>query len=99
MPRIDRPVSRRQSLWLLFAAIATFAPLTAHMPLWLSLGAGATLAWRALLSWQGWRLPARWLLILLVIAGTLGVFLEYRSLFGRIPGIALLLIFLSLKLL
>jgi transglutaminase-like putative cysteine protease len=99
MARIDRPVSRRQSLWLLLAAIATCAPLTAHMPLWLSLGAGATLLWRGLLSWQGWRLPARWLLILLVAIGSLGVFLEYRSLFGRTPGIALLLIFLSLKLL
>ena len=99
MARLDRPVSRRQSLWLLLAAIATLAPLSIHLPPWLSFGAGAALLWRGLISWRGWRLPARRLLIPLVIAGSLGVFLEYRSLFGRTPGIALLVIFLSLKLL
>jgi len=44
-------------------------------------------------------LPPRWLLVLLVIAGTAGVFLQYRTILGRTPGIALLVIFLSLKLL
>lgn len=99
MARLDRPVSRRQSLWLLLAATATLAPLSIHLPLWLSFGAGAALLWRGLISWRGWRLPARWLLIPLVIAGSLAVFVEYRSLFGRTPGIALLVLFLSLKLL
>ncbi len=98
MARIDRPVSRRQSMWLLLAAVTAFAPLTPHMPLWLSAVAGAAFAWRALLSWRAARLPPRWLLLLLVMLGTLGVFLEYRSLFGRTPGIALLLVFLALKL-
>jgi transglutaminase-like putative cysteine protease len=37
--------------------------------------------------------------VLLVIAGTAGVFLQYRTILGRTPGIALLLVFLALKLL
>ncbi len=98
MARLDRPVSRRQSQWLLLAAVTAFAPLAMHMPMWLALCAGAAFAWRAWLIQRGGRLPPRWLLVLLVIAGSLGVFFEYRSLFGRTPGIALLLIFLSLKL-
>ena len=68
------------------------------MPLWLALFASAAFVWRGWLTQRGGRLPPRWLLVLLVVAGSLGVFFEYRSLFGRTPGIALLLIFLSLKL-
>lgn len=98
MARLDRPVSRRQSLWLLLAAVTAFAPLAAHMPVWLALFAGAAFVWRGWITQRGGRLPPRWLLVLLVVAGSLGVFFEYRSLFGRTPGIALLLIFLSLKL-
>jgi len=37
--------------------------------------------------------------VLLVIAGTVGVFLQYRTILGRTPGIALLVVFLALKLL
>lgn len=98
MARLDRPVSRRQSQWLLLAAVTAFAPLTTHMPVWLAVFAGAAFVWRGWLIQRGGRLPPRWLLVLLVVAGSLGVFFEYRSLFGRTPGIALLLIFLSLKL-
>ena len=41
-------------------------------------------------------MPPRWLLVLLVIAGTAGVFLQYRTILGRTPGIALLVVFLAL---
>ncbi len=99
MARINRPVSRRQSWWLLATALAAFLPLTQQLPLWLSLAAGAAFAWRGLLTWRQWRLPPRWLLIILVVAGTAGVFYQYRSLVGRTPGVALLAVFLALKLL
>jgi transglutaminase-like putative cysteine protease len=98
MARLERPITRRQSLWLLAAAVTAFTPLARHMPFWLSVFAVAAFAWRGWLTQRGGRLPARWLLVLLATAGCAGVFIEYRSLFGRTPGIALLLIFLSLKL-
>jgi hypothetical protein len=75
------------------------APLAPHVPLWLALAAAGAFAWRALLTWRHWRLPPRWLLVILVIAGTAGVFLQYRTILGRTPGIALLVVFLALKLL
>ena len=90
MARANRPVSRRQAWWLLAGALAAFIPLTQQIPLWLTLAAGAAFAWRAALTWRQWRLPPKWLLVLLVIAGTAGVFLQYRSIVGRTPGIALL---------
>ncbi|MCX7154969.1 MAG: DUF3488 and DUF4129 domain-containing transglutaminase family protein [Rhodocyclales bacterium] len=99
MARTNRPVSRRQAWWLLATALAASLPLAPQVPLWLSLAAGAVFSWRAALTWRQWHLPPRWLLVLLVIAGTVGVFLQYRTTMGRTPGIALLVVFLSLKLL
>lgn len=99
MARTNRPVSRRQTWWLLASALAAGAPLVPQVPLWLSLAAGTAFCWRAALTWRQWRLPPRWLLVLLVAAGTAGVFLQYRTILGRTPGIALLVVFLVLKLL
>ncbi|MCX7167065.1 MAG: DUF3488 and DUF4129 domain-containing transglutaminase family protein [Rhodocyclales bacterium] len=99
MARLNRPVSRRQAWWLLATALAAGLPLTPQLPLWLSLAAGAAFSWRAALTLRQWHLPPRWLLVLLVIGGTTGVFLQYRTILGRTPGIALLVVFLALKLL
>ncbi|MFH1872582.1 MAG: DUF3488 and DUF4129 domain-containing transglutaminase family protein [Pseudomonadota bacterium] len=99
MARANRPVSGRQAWWLLATALAAGAPLAPQVPLWLSLAAASAFAWRAALTWRQWHLPPRWLLILLVMAGTVGVFLQYRTIMGRTPGIALLVVFLALKLL
>lgn len=57
----------------------------------------ATFVWRGWLAWRGQALPARWLLILLVFAGSGGVILQFRTLFGQNPGVALLILFLALK--
>lgn len=99
MARLDRPVSGRQGSWLLAAALAATLPLVPYLPSWLILAAGIVFTWRALLLWRHHRLPPRFLPPLLALAGSIGVFIEYRSLLGRTPGIALLVIFLGLKLL
>ena len=88
-----------QSWWLFIAAIAALLPLVQHIPQWLTLTAATGMLWRAWLIWRAGRLPPRWLLFLLVIAGCGAVAIEYRSLFGRNPGLALLIILLALKLL
>lgn len=99
MARFNRPISRRQAWWLLATALAAGLPLAQQVPLWLALASACALVWRAVITWRNWRLPPRWLLVLLVIAGAAGVFLHYRTILGRTPGIALLVVFLSLKLL
>lgn len=99
MARRDRPVSQRQAWWLIATALAALLPLTLHLPPWLIAASVGTMAVRALILWRQWHLPPRWLLILLVIAGTTAVWWQYRSVFGRVPGVALLAVFLALKLL
>ena len=59
----------------------------------------ALFAWRAYLGYARLELPNRWLLFLIAMGASIGVFLGYRSIFGRDAGVALLVIMLGLKLL
>jgi transglutaminase-like putative cysteine protease len=93
------PLSRRQTLWLLLAALAAAAPLTPHFPAWLLAGAAAAFLIRAWILWRNAALPSRWMLTLSAFACAVGIHLQYRSLFGKDPGVALLIGFIALKLL
>jgi transglutaminase-like putative cysteine protease len=93
------PLAPVQTWWLLAAGIAAFAPLSPQVPLWLAALTSLAFLWRTALAWQRQPLPTHWVLILIAIASAGGIFLEYRTLFGQRAGVALLLIFIALKLL
>jgi len=95
--RLTTAITARQSLWLIASAMVTAAPLMPKLPVWLLVIIALLFLWRALIWWQGERLPPRWLIftIMVIVIGATGYF--YRSLFGREPGVALLLAFLVLK--
>lgn len=80
-------------------ALLTLLPDYRFAPPWLAFVVGLIFLWRMIVWWRHAALPPRWLLTLLVVAGSIGVFLSYRQFFGKDPGIALLILFLSLKLL
>jgi transglutaminase-like putative cysteine protease len=87
-------------LALLIAGSAlTVASHTLWLPVWFSIAAGALLCWRALIAIRGISLPPRWALVLLTLATAIGVFLSYRTIMGRDPGVTLLVMLLFLKLL
>lgn len=92
-------LGRAQSLWLLLAAAATCAPLLPTLPLWIGTLAALLLLARAFLWWRRLALPPRWLLAMLTLGGAAGVAATYHTPFGREPGVALLVLFLALKLL
>ena len=92
-----QPLSQAQTWWLFACGLAAFAPLVPQVPIWLAGLTAAIFVWRAGLAWWHQALPTRWVLVLVTVAGTAGVFLEYRTLFGQRAGVALLLIFLALK--
>ena len=83
--------------WLLAVAATTSAPHASHLPLWLSVLAGGVFAWRFWLWQKNGQLPSRWLLGLLVVGGVAGIVWEFRTLFGRDAGVALLVFFMALK--
>ena len=92
-------LTRSQELWLFGCAVLTLLPDVEHTPIWLTLAVGTAIAWRVAIWWRRAALPPRWLLSFLVAAGSAGIFLTFRQFFGKDPGIALLILFLALKLL
>lgn len=85
--------------WVFAGALATTLPHAGHQPLWVTAMAASLFLW-AFLRWQKQAaLPVRWLLVALVVAVCGAVLLQYRTLFGRDAGVALLLLFSALKLL
>ncbi|QDX79821.1 hypothetical protein B9N43_00175 [Denitratisoma sp. DHT3] len=92
------PITQRQVLWLAAAALAVGLPLTPYLPLWLSGLAGLALIGRGWLLWRRIPPPPHWMLNLVAVAALIGVGLEYRTIIGKNPGIALLTLFLALKL-
>ena len=83
---------------VLIAGLAiVLAPHALRAPLWLTLLTVALVGWRAAaLSYRS-LLPSTGLRLAIVAAGMLGVWLEYRAIFGRTPGIMLLMLFSGLK--
>ena len=91
-----RPDLRSFTLLSLGVA-ATLALHLPHLPLWLPLPLSLLIAWRWLGFSRGRRFPAL-LRYALVLALPLGVIAAYGTLFGRLPGAALAVGLLVLKL-
>ena len=83
--------------WLLAVALVTAGPHVEHLPWWLSLLVAVTLLWRAWLWRQHRRLPPRWALSLLVLGMIGAIGWQFRTLFGKDAGVALLVVFMALK--
>jgi transglutaminase-like putative cysteine protease len=89
----------RHLFWLLAGVTLVAAPHSPRLPWWLNLIALILIAWRVYLGLSERALPKKWLLALFVVCGLFGVYFTYRTIFGRDSGVALLVLFLSLKLL
>jgi transglutaminase-like putative cysteine protease len=94
-----RPVSTRDLAWLTGSLLLVIGPHAPRAPWWLLLLTACLFAWRYYCAVNRSPLPVRWLVIAIAAAAMAGVWLEYRTLFGRQPGIVLLALFAGLKLL
>jgi transglutaminase-like putative cysteine protease len=104
MPRLPFTTTLQQlprdtrDTWFLLLVIAwTITPHGEHLPLWCSAAAVALLAWRGHIAWHAQPLPSRWWLLGLLIAAVAATLLSYRSVFGREPGVTLVVVLLALK--
>jgi transglutaminase-like putative cysteine protease len=91
-------LSQQQVFWLCAAAAGAFAPLTPWLPWWLSVVSALALVWRGFLLWRRIKLPPMWIVNLMAVSGAIGVSMHYRTLLGKDAGVALLALFLALKL-
>lgn len=73
-------------------------PHALRAPWWVGLLTLALYGWRTLVFVWRRPLPAHWLLLATALVAMFGVWTEYRTIFGRVPAIVLLLLFSGLKL-
>jgi transglutaminase-like putative cysteine protease len=99
MTDAKQPIASRHVLWLLLALAMVVVPHASHLPWWAIALVAALIAWRGYLGYARLAMPNRWLLLPVAVAVVVGVFLNYRALFGREAGVALLLVMIGLKLL
>ena len=99
MKRPDWQLSRNGLFWVLFAFAAVLLLHVDHLPAWIAALAGLAVVWR-LLEYRGTVPFPPWPLKAVLVAGCMaGLLLEYRSLLGLEPMLAMLMAGFALKLL
>jgi transglutaminase-like putative cysteine protease len=89
---------RRDTLVLMAATALAMMPHVPHLPGWCSAGFFVLFIWRLGLIFSGRGLPGRGVRLVAAAACTAGVIAQYDTVFGRDAGVALLVLFLGLKL-
>jgi protein-glutamine gamma-glutamyltransferase len=94
----SRDLDRADVLWLIGAYIFVLAPHFDRQPLWYGLPIVALLIWRALIATRGWHYAPSIVLTLFVLAAGFATWREHGRLYGRDPGVMLLLGMVAMKL-
>jgi len=89
---------RRDTLFMMGATALAVLPQLPHLPAWCSIGFFVLFLWRLGLVFSGRGLPGAPIRLAAAAACTAGVLAQYDTLFGREAGVALLVLFLGLKL-
>jgi transglutaminase-like putative cysteine protease len=90
---------QRDQALLLIAVAMVVAPHFEHLPLWSTVVIGLVWIWRAWLAQSLRPAPGRITMVLLLVAGTLAVWIEHGTLFGRDASVNFLLVLIALKVL
>lgn len=94
-----QPASRSTIHWVLASTTLVLLPHMLHMPAWISIAIAVMLAWRFVIIRSEYELPGQILINAIMLSMTFGVYLDFGSVFGRNPGVALMVSMLSLKML
>lgn len=90
---------RRDTLFLMGAIALAVLPQAPHLPVWIPIAFAMLFLWRLNIVFSGRTLPAFWVRAVGAAACLAAVFAQYQSLVGREQGVAMLTLFLGLKLL
>jgi hypothetical protein len=94
-----RLASTRDLVLLVASLLLVILPHAQRAPWWLTLLTLCLYIWRIHYSLNPAPLPSRWLVYGFAVVAMLGVWMEFRTIFGRQPGILLLMLFSGLKVL
>ncbi len=99
--KMTRPMSRDKAdtLFLLAACALVLAQHAMHLPWWTTASCTLLLLWRGWITFRGNRMPPRWVLVPISILAMAGVYMTYRTFFGREAGVTMLALLLTFKLL
>ncbi|MBS1248073.1 MAG: transglutaminase protein, partial [Proteobacteria bacterium] len=97
--RPEEPLTRAALAWLLAALALAVAPHAQELPVWLTVLFAGLVGWRGFIAFRDQALPPRWLLLIVAVLAGAGVLIDYRTLFGRDAGVALLTAMTACKLL
>jgi transglutaminase-like putative cysteine protease len=89
---------RRDTLFLMGAIALAVLPQLSQLPAWCAAGFAVLFLWRLGLVFSGHRLPGPVVRLAAAAAAIAGVLAQYDTLLGREAGVALLVLFLGLKL-
>jgi transglutaminase-like putative cysteine protease len=96
----EAPKLEPRNLFLLFAGLVlAVSPHVSRLPWWVNAWIACIFAWRVFAVLTGARMPHRAWLVALCIGGLIGVFVTFRTIFGRDAGVTLLVLLMSMKLL
>lgn len=90
---------RRDTLFLMATIALAVLPHVAYLPLWVVLTFALTFGWRLAIVFSGHEMPASWIRTLGAVGCLAAVFADFGSFIGREQGVAMLTLFLGLKLL
>lgn len=93
------PLTLTALLWLLTALGLAVAPHASELPIWLIVLFYTILSWRGFIALRNRALPPRGVLLLVALLAGAGVLVDFRTLFGRDAGVALLVAMTACKLL
>lgn len=96
--KTEAPLTQRQIVWLCAAALAALLPLLPEQPFWLGALCVLAIVWRGWLLWRRVPAPPGWLVTALAVAGAIGIGVYFRTVLGMVAGVALLALFIALKL-
>jgi len=92
-------IVRDPVFWVVLPLSMVLLPHFQRMPLWMSATVTALLVWRLLAIEKPALMPAKWLLLLIVISVAIPALFNYGTLFGKTAGTAILAVLLGIKLL
>ncbi len=92
-------IPRNSLAWLLSAQVMVIAPHVTRLTAWILVVCVACGFWRIMVYYGFWTYPRRWVKVLFVIVGLVGVPIGYGSIIGLEPAVGLLVVAFVLKLL
>lgn len=86
-------------LWLSVAVVMVAAPHALRLPVWVAPLGLILVGLRLQVAYRNLPMPPKWMVLLLACACLAGTWLSYGTVFGRDPGIMLLVLMMAAKLL